>query len=210
MAELQNLQSYVEECFKSENCRSPTPPDSNPNSELQEIWEAICELKATTWQHTAFSAPPPPTPDLQPAFELKLSPCKWLWLSLFPLPLILKRKVVVLEKKMKPKLSVQELSTQITGVRATSAVQQIQIDNALQVSIASRDSGVQQATTLNTLKESTCQLWTMQPPVESEAEFILEVHVLNSKLQDSSNGFANAGIDPNYKLSFKQVFDPRL
>ncbi|KAJ9087425.1 hypothetical protein DSO57_1033524 [Entomophthora muscae] len=102
-------------------------------------------------------------------------------------------------------VQVQELSTQITGVCATAAVKKILIYNALQVLIASRDSGVQQATTLNTLKESLHQLWTMQPPIESEAEFISEVHVLNSNSQDSFNEFANTGVDPNYKPSFKQV-----
>ncbi|KAJ9074981.1 hypothetical protein DSO57_1000922 [Entomophthora muscae] len=80
---------------------------------------------------------------------------------------------------------------------------------ALQVSIASRDSGVQQETTLNTLEESVHQLWTLQPLVESETEFIHEAHIFNSSSQDSSNGSANTGIDPNYKLSFKQVFFPK-
>ncbi|KAJ9066692.1 hypothetical protein DSO57_1007192 [Entomophthora muscae] len=49
----------------------------------------------------------------------------------------------------------------------------------------------------------------MQPSNESEAEFILKVHVLNSNSQDSFNGSANTGVDPNYKLYFKQVFDPK-
>ncbi|KAJ9063208.1 hypothetical protein DSO57_1002506 [Entomophthora muscae] len=104
---------------------------------------------------------------------------------------------------------VKELSTQIADVCATKAVKQIQINNALQVSIASRDYRVQQAITLNTLEEGLQQLWTMQLPTESKAEFISKVHVLNHNLQDSSNGSANTGVDPKYKLSFKQVFDPK-
>ncbi|KAJ9056111.1 hypothetical protein DSO57_1036401 [Entomophthora muscae] len=51
-------------------------------------------------------------------------------------------------------VQVQELSTQIADVPATAAVQQIQIGDALQVSIASRNSRVQKATTLNNLEES--------------------------------------------------------
>ncbi|KAJ9075871.1 hypothetical protein DSO57_1031534 [Entomophthora muscae] len=106
-------------------------------------------------------------------------------------------------------VQVQKLFTQISGVCATAKVQQIHIDNSLWVSITSRDSEVQQATTLNTLEEIVHQLWRMQPPVESEAEFTPEIHVLNSNSRDSYNGSANAEIDPNYKLSFKQVFDPK-
>ncbi|KAJ9057483.1 hypothetical protein DSO57_1022275 [Entomophthora muscae] len=83
------------------------------------------------------------------------------------------------------------------------------IVQALQVSIASRDSGVQQETTLNTLEESILQLWTLQPLVDSEAEFIPEVHVFNSSSQDSPNGSAITGVDLNYKPFFKQVFDPK-
>ncbi|KAJ9089557.1 hypothetical protein DSO57_1011612 [Entomophthora muscae] len=94
-------------------------------------------------------------------------------------------------------LKVQELSTQIAGVCATPAVQKIQIDNAFQVFIASQNYGVEQATTLNTLEES------------SEAEFIPKVCDLNSKSKDNSNGSANTGIDPKYKLSFTQMFDPK-
>ncbi|KAJ9051877.1 hypothetical protein DSO57_1000537 [Entomophthora muscae] len=106
-------------------------------------------------------------------------------------------------------VQVHELSTQISGVCDTAAVQQIQIDDVIQVSIASRDSRAQQATTLKNLEESVCQLWTMQPPVESETEFIPKAHVLNSNSQDSSNESANTGVDPNYKVSFKQVFEPK-
>ncbi|KAJ9081968.1 hypothetical protein DSO57_1009190 [Entomophthora muscae] len=49
----------------------------------------------------------------------------------------------------------------------------------------------------------------MQAPVKSETEFIPKAHILNSNSQDSSNGSANTGVDPNYKVSFKQVFEPK-
>ncbi|KAJ9048373.1 hypothetical protein DSO57_1035662 [Entomophthora muscae] len=65
VANIQNLRDYVEEQFNSENFKSPTPPASDPNSELQEIWEAIFKLRATTRQQAAVSSPSPPIPDSQ-------------------------------------------------------------------------------------------------------------------------------------------------
>ncbi|KAJ9072462.1 hypothetical protein DSO57_1027277 [Entomophthora muscae] len=79
----------------------------------------------------------------------------------------------------------------------------------LWVATANRESGFQQATTLTTLDEDLRQLWALQAPVKSEAEFTSKIYVLNSNYQDSSNGSANTDVDPNYKPSFEQVFYPK-
>ncbi|KAJ9087520.1 hypothetical protein DSO57_1032545 [Entomophthora muscae] len=56
---------------------------------------------------------------------------------------------------------------------------------------------------------ATAALWALYSPPKSEAKSISKIHVLKSNSQNSSNGSSNAGVDPNYKPSFKQVFDPK-
>ncbi|KAJ9085592.1 hypothetical protein DSO57_1012390 [Entomophthora muscae] len=65
------------------------------------------------------------------------------------------------------------------------------------------------AATLTNLEESVHQLWTLQPQAEIEAKFLPEIHVLNSNSQDSFSGSVNTGVDPNYKLFFRKMFDPK-
>ncbi|KAJ9068266.1 hypothetical protein DSO57_1030423 [Entomophthora muscae] len=72
-----------------------------------------------------------------------------------------------------------------------------------------KPSKVQLATIFTILEESVHQLWTLQPPVESEVEFSYGIHVLNSNSQDSSSRSDNTGIDPNHKPLFKKGFNPK-
>ncbi|KAJ9065029.1 hypothetical protein DSO57_1024125 [Entomophthora muscae] len=67
VVESQRLKYYIKENLRSESCKSSTPPASDPNSELQEILEAIPELKATTRHQvtSVASTPPPSAPDSQ-------------------------------------------------------------------------------------------------------------------------------------------------
>ncbi|KAJ9052697.1 hypothetical protein DSO57_1031715 [Entomophthora muscae] len=90
-------------------------------------------------------------------------------------------------------VQMQELSLKLAQVQATASVQQIQIYDTLW------RNRIQQAITLTTLEEILRQLWALQPPAESEAEFISKIYVFNSNSQDSSNESANTGVDPNYK-----------
>ncbi|KAJ9083613.1 hypothetical protein DSO57_1032964 [Entomophthora muscae] len=66
-----------------------------------------------------------------------------------------------------------------------------------------------QAVTLTTLEKSVHQLWALQPQAESEGKFLSEIHVLNSNSQDNFSGSVNTGADPNYKLFFRKMFDPK-
>ncbi|KAJ9052559.1 hypothetical protein DSO57_1032976 [Entomophthora muscae] len=91
----------------------------------------------------------------------------------------------------------QELSLKLAGVQATAAVQQIQIYGTLWVSTSTRETEIQQSITLTTLELNLHQLWALQPPAESEAEFISKIYVFNSNSQDSPNESANTGVDPN-------------
>ncbi|KAJ9058386.1 hypothetical protein DSO57_1012847 [Entomophthora muscae] len=92
-------------------------------------------------------------------------------------------------------VQVQELSTKIAGVCATAVLQKIQINNALQVSIASSEP------------EFSKQPLSM-PQKRVYTNFGKYNHPLRVRL-NISNGSANSGGDPNYRLFFKQVFDPK-
>ena len=71
------------------------------------------------------------------------------------------------------------------------------------------EAGGRQGATLTTLEESVWLLWARQPPAASESEFTGEIHVVNTENQNTPSDSNGSSIDPNYKPSFKQVFDPK-
>ncbi|KAJ9081453.1 hypothetical protein DSO57_1014537 [Entomophthora muscae] len=98
------------------------------------------------------------------------------------------------------------LVTCINGVAGTLAVQKIKIKEFGAAATTAWDISRQNSSTLDTLEESLKILWARQSAAESEFQNNPHIKILN--LGDNSQS-TSLSFDPNYKPTFKQIFDPK-
>ncbi|KAJ9054466.1 hypothetical protein DSO57_1014146 [Entomophthora muscae] len=74
----------------------------------------------------------------------------------------------------------QEVTLKLDGIQTNASVQQINLDSTACMATAAEETSTQVSASFTASEESLQKLWAQQPPVESEAKFTGEIHVLNS------------------------------
>ena len=103
---------------------------------------------------------------------------------------------------------VDALNVQLENQAIINENQVQQVTELRQLSQSMTDTNLQINNSILNLEASVRQLWVNQPPAASESELSHKILMVDATLGSPFASSGSRSIDPNFKPSFKQVFDP--